>query len=86
MFVVSIIVNIGMWFERFVITMSLHRDFLPANWAVFHFKFADVGVLVGSFGMFFTLFLLFLRAFPMVSMSEVKPCLEVGRDGGGHHE
>ena len=85
MFVVSIIVNIGMWFERFVITMTLHRDFLPANWAVFQFKFADFGVLIGSFGMFFTLFLLFLRVFPMVSMSEVKPCYEVGREGGHHH-
>jgi molybdopterin-containing oxidoreductase family membrane subunit len=86
MFVISIIVNIGMWFERFVITVtSLHADFLPANWDIFTFKFADFGVIIGSFGMFFTLFLLFLRTIPMVSMSEVKPCLEVGRDGGHHH-
>tara|TARA_B100001248_G_scaffold261981_1_gene255353 strand:+ start:5225 stop:6583 length:1359 start_codon:yes stop_codon:yes gene_type:complete len=85
MFVVSIFVNIGMWFERFVITVtSLHRDFLPVNWSDFTFKFADWGVLIGSFGMFFTLFLLFLRVIPMVSMSEVKPCYEVGRKGGHH--
>ncbi|MFK8136962.1 MAG: NrfD/PsrC family molybdoenzyme membrane anchor subunit [Bdellovibrionales bacterium] len=86
MFIVSIFVNIGMWFERFVITVtSLHADFLPANWADFSFKFADFGVIIGSFGMFFVLFLLFLRTFPMVSMSEVKPCLDVGKEDGGHH-
>ena len=49
MFVVSIFVNIGMWFERFVITVtSLHRDFLPANWGLFEFTFYDIGVIVGS--------------------------------------
>ena len=86
MFTVSIFVNIGMWFERFVIiTTSLHRDFLPASWSYYHFKFVDYGMIFGSFGMFFTLFLLFLKFIPMVSMSEVKPCYEVGRKGGGHH-
>ncbi len=85
MFVVSIFVNIGMWFERFVITVtSLHRDFLPANWGMFNFTFYDFGVIIGSFGMFFTLFLLFLRVLPMVAMSEVKPVLNVGR-GEDHH-
>lgn len=80
MFVVSIFVNIGMWFERFVITVtSLHRDFLPANWGMFHFTFYDFGVIIGSFGMFFTLFLLYLRVLPMVAMSEIKPVLDVGR-------
>jgi len=88
MFVISIFVNIGMWFERFVIIVtSLHRDFLPANWGYYHFTWFDAGLLFGSFGMFFTLFLLFLRAIPMVAMSEVKPVLSVGRDAsGGHHE
>lgn len=81
MFVVSIFVNIGMWFERFVIVVtSLHRDFLPANWGMFNFTFYDFGVIIGSFGMFFTLFLLFIRVLPMVAMSEVKPVLEVGRE------
>lgn len=85
MFVVSIFVNIGMWFERFVITVtSLHRDFLPANWGMFNFTFYDFGVIIGSFGMFFTLFLLYLRVLPMVAMSEVKPVVEVGR--GDKHE
>jgi len=62
MFVVSIFVNIGMWFERYVITVtSLHRDFLPANWGIFDMTFYDFGALVGSFGMFFTLFLLYIQ-------------------------
>lgn len=80
MFVVSIFVNIGMWFERFVITVtSLHRDFLPANWGMFNFTFYDFGVIIGSFGMFFTLFLIFIRVMPMVAMSEVKPVMHVGK-------
>lgn len=84
MFVVSIFVNIGMWFERFVIVVtSLHRDFLPANWGMFNFTFYDFGVIIGSFGMFFTLFLLFLRVLPMVAMSEVKPVMNTGK-GDSH--
>lgn len=80
MFVISIFVNIGMWFERYVITVtSLHRDFLPANWGIFDMTFYDFGALVGSFGMFFTLFLLYIRAFPAVSIAEVKPVLNVGK-------
>jgi molybdopterin-containing oxidoreductase family membrane subunit len=87
MFVVSIFVNIGMWFERFVITVtSLHRDFLPANWGMYQWSWFDTGVLVGSFGMFLTLFLLYLRVFPAISIAEVKPVLNVGyEDEGGHH-
>lgn len=86
MFVTSIFVNIGMWFERFVITVtSLHRDFLPANWGTYAWSFFDTGVLVGSFGMFLTLFLLYLRVFPAISIAEIKPVLPVGRDSGGHH-
>ncbi len=87
MFVISIIVNIGMWFERFVITVtSLHRDFLPSSWGMYAWSWFDTGVLVGSFGMFLTLFLLYLRLFPAVSIAEVKPVLHVGYDDkGGHH-
>lgn len=88
MFVVSIFVNIGMWFERFVITVtSLHRDFLPANWGEFIPTAADYGALFGSFGLFFTLFLIYIRTLPAISIAEVKPVLPVGREGGhsGHH-
>lgn len=87
MFVVSIFVNIGMWFERFVIvTTSLHRDFLPSSWGMYAWSWFDTGVLVGSFGMFLTIFLLYLRVFPAISIAEVKPVLHVGYDDkGGQH-
>ena len=73
MFALSIVVNIGMWFERFVITItSLHRDFLPSSWGYFSPTWVDVATFIGSFGLFFTLFLLFLRFVPMVAIAEVK--------------
>ena len=86
MFVASIFVNIGMWFERYVITVtSLHRDFLPSQWGMYDMTFFDFGALFGSFGMFLTLFLLYLRLVPAVSIAEVKPVLFVGKEQGGHH-
>jgi molybdopterin-containing oxidoreductase family membrane subunit len=73
MFVISLLVNVGMWFERFVIVVtSLHRDFLPAAWGMFRPTWVDLLTLAGSFGLFLTLFLLFVRFLPMISMSEVK--------------
>lgn len=85
MFVVSIFVNIGMWFERYVIVItSLHRDFLPASWGMHVMTLTDFGALFGSFGMFFTLFLLYLRTLPPIAIAEVKPVLGVGREGGHH--
>jgi molybdopterin-containing oxidoreductase family membrane subunit len=76
LFITSIIVNIGMWFERFVITViSLHRDFLPSSWDYFNPTIVDVLTFAGSFGLFMTLFLIFLRYLPMVAMAEVKMVL-----------
>ena len=73
MFVISILVNVGMWFERFVITViSLHRDYLPSSWGYFTPTWVDVMTFAGSFGLFLTLFLLFLRFVPMVAIAEVK--------------
>lgn len=72
MFIISILVNIGMWFERFVITMTLHKDFLPSNWGYYKPTIIDVTTLIGSFGLFFTLFMLFLKFLPMIAISEVK--------------
>jgi molybdopterin-containing oxidoreductase family membrane subunit len=73
MFVVSILINIGMWFERFVIIVtSLHRDFLPSSWGMFTPTIIDVGTFTGTIGVFFFLFLLFMRWLPMVAMAEVK--------------
>lgn len=90
MFVASILVNVGMWFERFVIVVtSLSRDFLPANWDYFSPSIWDILTFVGSFGLFFTLFLLFIRKLPMISMSEVKgvlPEADPHHSSGGSHE
>ncbi len=73
MFTVSIFVNIGMWFERFVITVtSLHRDYLPSSWGHYAPTWVDIGMFAGSFGLFFTLYLLFCRYLPVVAMAEVK--------------
>jgi len=73
MWVVSILINVGMWFERFVIIVtSLHRDFLPSSWGMFHPSIVDIGTFTGSIGVFFAGFLLFMRYLPVVAMSEVK--------------
>jgi Ni/Fe-hydrogenase subunit HybB-like protein len=75
-FILSIIVNIGMWFERFVIVVtSLHRDFLPSSWAMFYPTRHDVGMYLFSFGFFFTAFLLFSKFFPVINIAEVKSIL-----------
>ncbi len=76
LFVLSIVINIGMWFERFVIIVtSLHRDFLPSSWGYFSPTMWDVLCLLGSFGLFFTMFCLFVRFLPMVATAEVKSVL-----------
>ncbi len=73
LFGMSIIVNIGMWFERYVIiTSSLSRDFLVGSWGQFIPTWVDLLTFLGSFGLFFTMFLLFVRYLPMVAMAEVK--------------
>jgi molybdopterin-containing oxidoreductase family membrane subunit len=72
-FVLSIIVNIGMWFERFVIIVtSLHRDYLPSSWSMFYPTMYDIGEYLFTFGFFFTCFLLFAKFFPVINMAEVK--------------
>ena len=73
LFIVSIFVNIGMWFERFVITVtSLHRDFLVSSWDYFQATAIDFGLLIGSFGFFFTFVLLFSKSLPVIAMAEMK--------------
>ena len=75
-FPISILVNIGMWFERFVIICtSLHRDFLPSSWAMYSPTYVEVGIFLGSFGLFFTCFLLFCRFLPVIAIAEVKGVL-----------
>ncbi len=81
-FLMSIVINIGMWFERFVIVVtSLHRDFLPSSWAMYSPTLIEIATLAGSFGLFFTCFLLFARFFPFIAISEVKAVLNYARPG-----
>ncbi len=91
--ILSIFVNIGMWFERFVIVVSsLHRDYIPANWSYYSPTKVDVLTFVGTFGLFMVLFLLFIRFLPLIAISEVKgvtnyadPHHPQGGAKGGHH-
>lgn len=72
-FILSILVNIGMWFERFVIVVvGLYREFLPSNWDYYKPTWVDICTYLGTFGLFFTMFLLFMRFLPMIAVSEVK--------------
>ncbi|MEJ2584464.1 MAG: polysulfide reductase NrfD [Robiginitalea sp.] len=76
-FIISIVVNVGMWFERFVIIVtSLHRDYLPSSWTMFSPTFVDIGIFIGTVGFFFVLFLLYARTFPVIAQAEVKSILK----------
>ncbi len=75
LFVASLLVNVGMWFERFVIVITLTRDFLPSSWDSYTPTIWDYSLFIGSFGLFFTFFLLFVKYLPMIAMSEVKAVL-----------
>jgi molybdopterin-containing oxidoreductase family membrane subunit len=80
-FILSISVNIGMWFERFVIIVtSLADDFLPSSWTYFTPTWVDIGIFVGSIGLFMTLFLLFARFFPVIAIAEVKSIFRTGSE------
>lgn len=86
MFVIAVFVNVGMWFERFVITVSsLSRDFLPSSWAYYKPTLVDGAILLGSFGFFFTLMLLFTKTLPVVSIAEVKSVIEGSQPSHGEH-
>jgi molybdopterin-containing oxidoreductase family membrane subunit len=90
--IIAAFVNVGMWFERFVIIVtSLHRDYMPSSWGYFRPTYVDVLTFVGSFGLFCTLFLLFLRFLPAIAIAEVKgvtpqadPHHPLGGAKGGH--
>ena len=85
LFVISIFVNIGMWFERFVITIStLNRDFLPSSWGYYSPTLIDILTYAGSFGLFFTMFLLFCRFLPILAISEVKGVMPEANPHHGH--
>jgi molybdopterin-containing oxidoreductase family membrane subunit len=77
----SIFVNIGMWFERFVIiATTLARDYLPSSWSYYVPTWVEIGLFVGTLGLFFTLFLVFTRVAPVVAIAEVKSILKTSGD------
>jgi len=84
MFFISIVVNTGMWFERFVIVVtSLTRDYLPSSWGTYRATKWDYMTYVGTLGLFTALFMLFVRFLPMISMTEVRELLPYSKPGGG---
>ncbi|HTR47589.1 MAG TPA: NrfD/PsrC family molybdoenzyme membrane anchor subunit [Verrucomicrobiae bacterium] len=85
LFFISIVVNMGMWLERFVIVViSLHRDFIPSSWAMYYPTKWDWATYLGTFGLFFTLFYLFVRFLPMISIVEVRSLVHETNEEGGH--
>jgi len=90
----SIFINIGMWFERFVIiATTLARDYLPSSWSYYVPTWVEIIIFIGTLGLFFTLFLIFTRVAPVVAIAEVKSILKTAGDqyigdkahAHGHH-
>jgi molybdopterin-containing oxidoreductase family membrane subunit len=80
LFAVALFVNVGMWLERFIIVVtSLHRDFLPSSWGMYHPTFWDYSTLFGTIGLFTSLILLFIRYLPMISMTEIRSLVGSGK-------
>jgi molybdopterin-containing oxidoreductase family membrane subunit len=77
-FIMSIVVNVGMWFERFVIIVtSLYRDYLPSSWSIYYRpSIWEIGFYVGTFGLFFTCYFLFSKYFPVIAIAEIKHVLK----------
>jgi molybdopterin-containing oxidoreductase family membrane subunit len=82
-FIMSIVVNIGMWFERFVIIVSsLYRDYLPSSWSIYYRPTIwEIGFYLGTFGLFFTCFFLFAKYFPVIAIAEIKYVLKTNGEG-----
>ncbi len=84
-FIITIFINIGMWFERFVIVITLHADFLPSSWGYYRPSWVDVLTYVGTFGLFGSLFLLFLKYLPQLAIAEVKGVMPEANPHHGQH-
>ncbi len=77
-FFMSIVINCGMWFERFVIIVtSLHRDYIPSSWAMYSPTWVEISIYIGSIGLFFTAFLIFAKTMPVIAMAEIKHILKI---------
>jgi molybdopterin-containing oxidoreductase family membrane subunit len=80
MFLISLLINLGMWFERYnIIVTSLSKDYLPSSWASYTPTWVEIGVYIGTIGIFTTGVLLFFRYLPMIAISEVKTVLHIGK-------
>ncbi len=76
LFIISLVVSVGMWLERFVIIVtSLHRDFLPSSWGMYSPTIFDLSMFLGTIGLFFALIFLFVRMLPVISIFEVRTLL-----------
>ncbi len=85
-FTASLLVNVGMWFERFVIVVtSLANDFLPSSWGMYEPTWVDVVTFLGSFGLFMTFFLLFIRFLPILAIAELKAIMPIADPHGHGH-
>lgn len=85
-FIISLVINLGMWYERFnIIVTSLSKDYLPSSWTTYHPSWVEVGIYIGTLGIFSAGVLLFFKYIPMIAISEVKGVLKVGK-GGKHHQ
>jgi molybdopterin-containing oxidoreductase family membrane subunit len=81
-FVIAVIVNLGMWLERFIIVVgSLHRDYLPSSWGTYEGTVWDWTHFIGSIGLFLTLLFLFIRFLPMISMFEMRELVSESKPG-----
>jgi molybdopterin-containing oxidoreductase family membrane subunit len=86
LFILSLLVNVGMWLERFVIiVMSLHRDFLPSSWDMYAPTRWDFGMFLGTIGLFLALFFLFIRFLPAIAIFEVRTMVPEAKLKAEHH-
>lgn len=85
-FIICIFINIGMWFERFVIVITLHADFLPSSWGYYRPTWVDIWTYIGTFGLFGTFFLLFMKYLPQLAIAEVKGVMPEANPHHGHHD
>ncbi len=85
-FFMSVLINVGMWFERFVIIVtSVYRDYLPSSWATYYSPTIwEIGFYLGTFGLFFTCFFLFAKFFPVIAIAEIKAILKTSGEGYKH--
>lgn len=86
-FIISLIINLGMWYERFnIIVTSLSKDYLPSSWTTYHPTWVEIGIYIGTLGIFAAGVLLFFNYIPMLAISEVKGVLKLGRKAPGHYK